>query len=144
VFFVLEQIHYFEVYMTDPDDEYTTRVVQKYFVRARGFTCFEVLMIAPNHEIFREDGVLLMFRDHARRTINYMATPLVARACPEEESLGAKEKMNKAKVMGKFFEPQFRSRGSAPVGERTSFAQWAASPGAAMTRRASTRFILPD
>ena len=130
--------------MKNPHDEDTTLVVKKYFLRARGFTCFEVLMIAPNHEIFLEDRMLLMLRDHARKTINYLVNPLVTRACPEEESLGLQEKMNKAKVMAKFFEPQFRPRGTAPVGERTSFAQWAASPGADMTRRAPTRFILPD
>ncbi len=46
------QIHYSSLKFCDEHDEDTTIIVNKYFIRARGFTAWEIITAAKNHQIF--------------------------------------------------------------------------------------------
>ncbi len=80
---------------------------------------------------FKEDTVLGKHRDYIKEALNKRVSPLVELTWPEEKRLNPKDRMNKAKVIGNFFEErrQYRSAGESPCGERTTFKCWAATPG---------------
>ena len=125
------QIQYTELYVRNPDDIDTPELKKHYFIRKRGFTFLELLTIARGHELFKEDTVLGKHRDYVKEALNKRVSPLVELTCPEEKRLSPRERMNKAKVIGNFFEErrQYRSAGESPCGERTTFKCWAATPG---------------
>jgi hypothetical protein len=125
------QIHYAELYVKNPDDPDTQERKQHHFIRKRGFTFLELLTIPRGHELLKEDTVLGKHKDYIKEALNKRVSPLVELICPEERLLKPKERMNKAMVIGKFFEErrQYRSVGESPCGERTTFKCWAATPG---------------
>jgi hypothetical protein len=63
------QIHYSSLKFCDKHDEDTTIIVNKYFIRARGFTAWEIITAAKNHQIFEEDTVLSNHRDYLKSQV---------------------------------------------------------------------------
>ena len=63
------QIHYSSLKFCDEHDEDTTIIVNKYFIRARGFTAWEIITAAKNHQIFEEDTVLSNHRDYLKSQV---------------------------------------------------------------------------
>ena len=128
----LMQMQYVELYVKNPEDPDTQERKKHYFIRKRGFNFLELITIPRSHELFKEDTLLGKHKDYIKETLNRRVSPLVDRTCPEEKSLRPKDRMNKAQVIGKFFEErkQYRSVGESPCGERTTFKCWTATPGA--------------
>lgn len=126
------QMKYAELYVKHPDDPDTQEIKKHYFIRKRGFNFIELITIPRGHEIFKEDTVLGKHKDYIKETLNKRVSPLVDLICPEERTLRPKDRMNKATVIGKFFEVRnkFRSVGESPCGKSTSFKCWTATPGA--------------
>lgn len=139
------QIHYSSLKFCDEHDEDTTIIVNKYFIRARGFTAWEIITAAKNHQIFEEDTVLSNHRDYLKSQVIKRVSYLTDQAFPEEMGLPSKERMNKATVLGKFFQERKLQldRSFAPTGEMSaSFEHWEASPGTETVENCYAQLLL--
>ena len=130
--FGTERIKFFELHVPTAVDPDTRLSVKHFFIRSCGFTFLELLTFVPGHELFDEDPTLGKFRDHVKQVVNTRVGELVSLSFKEENDLCPKERMNKAKVLGDFFEKrsQYCYKGHAPRGGGT-FQQWAMTPGTA-------------
>ena len=128
--FGTEKIKFSECYVPNDIDPDSRLRVKHFFIRACGFTFLELITIVAGHEIYQEDPILRRFKDSVKELVNDRVAELVTLSFPEENRLLRREKMNKAQILGAFFDNrnQYCHRGHAPRGVG-SFKQWVSTPG---------------
>lgn len=128
--FGTEKIKFSELYVQNEIDPDSRLRVKHFFIRACGFTFMELITTVAGHEIFQEDPILRRFKDYVKELVNDRVAELVTLSFPEEAILSRREKMNKAQILGAFFDKrnQYCHKGHAPGGVG-SFKQWAMTPG---------------
>lgn len=134
------QIRWVVINSENPHDADSLVQIKHNFIRQRGFTVQELLAIPPSHEVFEEDETLKDFTARLKRAVNGRIAPLLDAIFPEENDRPLHLRMGKRRVMTDFLEQFMRKKGESPCGARTSFRQWAESPGGAASK---LWYILP-